>query len=274
MSAQTSDINNLAHVKYIVGVASGKGGVGKSTVAAALALSLQQQGFKVGLLDADIYGPSQALLFGVVANTRPSMVAGGGFMPIEAEGIATMSMAYLVTDKTPMVWRGPMASGALQQMLLQTAWGELDILLVDLPPGTGDIQLTLTQRVPMAGAVVITTPQDLAVLDAQKAIEMFRKVNVPVLGLIENMSYHQCSACGQQDHIFGIGGGHRLEQCYDVPLLTCLPLSADMQVNDQQPLTLSTQHLWFDRINTAAQSLMSTLVASNESLPVIRDLDE
>jgi ATP-binding protein involved in chromosome partitioning len=215
----------LQRVANIIAVASGKGGVGKSTTAANLALALQAEGARVGLLDADIYGPSLGLLLGVSEGTRPEVVNEKFFVPVEAQGLALMSMALLTTDRTPMVWRGPMASGALQQMLTQTRWPELDYLLIDMPPGTGDIALTLSQQVPLAGAVIVTTPQDLALLDAQKGIEMFRRVDVPVLGIIENMSVHVCSACGHAEPLFGAGGGLRMAEQYGVPMLGALPLS-------------------------------------------------
>ena len=214
----------LTQVKNIIAVASGKGGVGKSTTAVNLALALQQTGQKVGLLDADIYGPSIAMMLGVAENTRPQAVDEKYFKPIQAYGLSTMSMAYLVTDKTPMAWRGPMAAGALQQLLQQTAWGELDVLVVDMPPGTGDIQLTLAQKAQVAGAIIVTTPQDIALLDAQKGIEMFLKVNIPVLGIVENMAVHICSQCGHGEHIFGDGGGARVADEYGTKLLGSLPL--------------------------------------------------
>jgi len=214
----------LTQVKNIIAVASGKGGVGKSTTAVNLALALQQAGQKVGLLDADIYGPSIAMMLGVEENTRPQAVDEKYFKPIQAHGLSTMSMAYLVTDKTPMAWRGPMAAGALQQLLQQTAWGELDVLVVDMPPGTGDIQLTLAQKAQVAGAVIVTTPQDIALLDAQKGIEMFLKVDIPVLGIVENMAIHICSQCGHGEHIFGDGGGARVADKYGTKLLGSLPL--------------------------------------------------
>lgn len=220
----------LPGVKHIIAVASGKGGVGKSTVSANLALALAAEGQSVGLLDADIYGPSQGLMMGVPEGTRPE-VADNMLQPIVAHGLQVMSMGFVTTDKTPAVWRGPMASGALQQLLTQTAWHDLDILVVDFPPGTGDIQLTMAQRVPMDGAVIVTTPQDIALLDARKGIEMFRKVEVPVLGIVENMSTHICSNCGHEEAIFGSGGGAGIAAEYDTRLLGQLPLS--MAVREQ-----------------------------------------
>lgn len=214
----------MQKVKKIIAVASGKGGVGKSTTAVNLALALQKLGNKVGVLDADIYGPSVGMMLGVAEGTKPEVKNGNSFVPIIAHGLQTMSMAYLVTDKTPMVWRGPMASGALQQILTQTLWEDLDYLVVDMPPGTGDIQLTLAQKANIDGAVIVTTPQDLALLDAKKGIEMFQKVNVPVLGIVENMAVHICSNCGHKEHIFGEEGGKLLANDYQVEVLGQLPL--------------------------------------------------
>lgn len=219
----------IENVKHIIAVASGKGGVGKSTTAVNLALALKKLGKKVGMLDADIYGPSQAMMLGE-ENTRPKMRDPQTMIPVKAHGIYSMSMAYLVTNQTPMVWRGPMASGALQQMLHQTDWPELDILIVDMPPGTGDIQLTLAQKVAVAGAIIVTTPQDIALLDAIKGIEMFQKVNIPVLGVVENMSVHICSHCGHKEAIFGEGGGERAAAQYHTELLGRLPLSLDIRL--------------------------------------------
>ncbi|MFC3392710.1 iron-sulfur cluster carrier protein ApbC [Aidingimonas halophila] len=212
-------------VKHIVAVASGKGGVGKSTVTANLALAMAAEGYRVGLLDADIYGPSQAQMLGIGEGVRPQQVGENGFAPLEAHGIQAMSMAFMVDVTEPMVWRGPMVAGAFQQLLNQTVWNDLDYLFIDMPPGTGDIQLTLAQKVPVSGAVIVTTPQDIALLDARKGIEMFRKVNVPVLGIVENMSLHVCSRCGHSEPIFGEGGGERIAAQYDTRLLGQLPLT-------------------------------------------------
>ena len=221
----------LPQVKNVIAVASGKGGVGKSTTAINLALALQQEGARVGVLDADIFGPTQSILSGVAANTRPEVKDQKMFIPIKAHGLQMMSMGFLMTEQTPAVWRGPMASGALQQMLTQTAWEDLDYLIVDMPPGTGDIQLTLCQSCPLTAAVIVTTPQDIALLDAIKGIEMFRKVDVPILGIIENMSTHICSNCGHAEAIFGEGGGDKVSKDYQAPLLGRLPL--DIQIRQQ-----------------------------------------
>ncbi len=215
----------LAQVKNIVAVASGKGGVGKSTTTVNLAIALAKDGARVGLLDADIYGPSQGLMLGVAEGTRPETIDNKWFVPIEAHGVSSMSMAYLVTEDTPMVWRGPMVAGALVQILNQTRWGELDYLLIDMPPGTGDVQLTLSQKYPVSGAVIVTTPQDIALADAKKGVEMFRKVNIPVLGMVENMSMHICSQCGHAEPIFGTDGADRLAETYQTRVLGSLPLA-------------------------------------------------
>jgi ATP-binding protein involved in chromosome partitioning len=218
----------LVGIKNIVAVASGKGGVGKSTVAANLALAWAAQGARVGLLDADIYGPSQPLMLGLEGQ-RPGSPDGKTLLPLQAHGIAAMSIGFLVDAEQPMVWRGPMVTQALTQLLSETRWGELDYLVVDMPPGTGDIQLTLAQRVPVSGAVIVTTPQDIALADARKGLKMFEKVSVPVLGIVENMSLHVCSNCGHVEHIFGAGGGQRMAEQYGVNLLGELPLDAKIR---------------------------------------------
>ena len=219
----------LSGVKHVIAIASGKGGVGKSTTAVNLALALASAGNKVGIVDADIYGPSVPLMLGVPENTRPKVIKDKFFSPIEALGLKSMSIGYLITKDTPVVWRGPMASGALLQILTQTAWGELDYLVVDMPPGTGDIQLTLAQKAQLSGALIVTTPQDIALLDARKAIEMFSKVNIPVLGIIENMAVHVCSQCGHHEHIFGKDGAKLVASEYDAKVLGSLPLSLDIR---------------------------------------------
>lgn len=220
-------VQSLPNIKNIIAIASGKGGVGKSTVAVNLALALQAQGANVGLLDADIYGPSQPLMLGV--ETKPVIREDKKIEPIEVYGLQTMSIGYLIDAQTPAVWRGPMVSGALQQMLNSTDWRDLDYLLIDLPPGTGDVQLTLAQKVPVCGVVVVTTPQDVALIDVTKAIGMFTRVKVPILGVVENMSMHVCSNCGQHDHIFGVGGGEVLAQKHNVHLLGSLPIERSIR---------------------------------------------
>lgn len=219
------NLKPLGEIRNIVAVASGKGGVGKSTVAVNLALAWSAQGARVGVLDADIYGPSQPLMLGL-AGQRPTLAEGQRLRPLTAHGLAAMSIGFLVDAEQPMVWRGPMVTQALTQLLEQTQWGTLDYLVVDMPPGTGDIQLTLSQRVPVAGAVIVTTPQDIALADARKGLKMFEKVAVPVLGIVENMSVHICSNCGHTEHVFGAGGGARMAQDYGVRLLGELPLDA------------------------------------------------
>jgi ATP-binding protein involved in chromosome partitioning len=216
-------------VKNIVAVASGKGGVGKSTVTVNLALAMAAEGHRVGILDADIHGPSQARMLGVDEGARPESAGENLMKPLRAHGLQAMSMAFMVDTREPMVWRGPMIAGAFQQLLTQTQWDDLDVLFVDMPPGTGDIQLTLAQKVPVDGAVIVTTPQDIALLDARKGIEMFRKVNVPVFGIAENMSLHHCSNCGHQEPIFGEGGGERIAAEYDTQVLGRLPLTLSIR---------------------------------------------
>ena len=219
----------LPNVKNIIAVASGKGGVGKSTTAVNLALALAAEGASVGLLDADIYGPSQPMMMGIEG--RPESVDGKNMEPMENYGIQVMSIGFLVAQDEAMIWRGPMATQALEQLLRQTNWKDLDYLIVDMPPGTGDIQLTLSQRVPMTGAVIVTTPQDIALLDAKKGIKMFEKVGVPILGIVENMAVHICSQCGHAEHIFGEGGGKKMAADYKMDYLGALPL--DMQIRLQ-----------------------------------------
>jgi len=230
----------VAGVKNIIAVASGKGGVGKSTTSVNLALALAAEGARVGLLDADIYGPSQAQMMNI-AGKRPETLDGKRIVPIESYGIQVISMGNLVTDNTPMVWRGPMVSGALQQLLLNTQWDQVDYLIIDMPPGTGDIPLTLSQQVPVTGSVIVTTPQDIAVLDAKKGIEMFRKVNIPIFGLVENMAVHVCSNCGHEEHIFGENGASELSERYEVPVLGSLPLDATIreQTDSGSPTVIS-----------------------------------
>ncbi len=219
----------LPNVKNIIAVASGKGGVGKSTTAVNLALALAAEGAKVGILDADIYGPSQPMMMGIEG--RPESVDGQTMEPLENYGVQVISIGFLVDKDEAMIWRGPMATQALEQLLRQTNWKDLDYLIVDMPPGTGDIQLTLSQRVPMTGAVIVTTPQDIAPLDARKGIKMFEKVGVPILGIVENMAVHVCSNCGHVEHIFGAEGGKRMAAEFDMAYLGALPLN--LQIREQ-----------------------------------------
>ena len=223
----------LPGVHNLIAVASGKGGVGKSTVAVNFALALNAEGARVGLLDADIYGPSQPRMLGLVGR-RPETRDGKLLEPLVAYGLEAMSIGFLVDEQQPMAWRGPMVTSALNQLLTQTRWGDLDYLIVDMPPGTGDIQLTLAQRVPVSGAVIVTTPQDIALADARKGLEMFQKVHVPVLGVVENMSLHICSRCGHEEHIFGEHGGRNLSEQYGVPLLGSLPLDRRIREETDQ----------------------------------------
>ena len=216
-------------VRNVIAVGSGKGGVGKSTTAVNLALALATEGARVGLLDADVYGPSIPAMLGL--SGRPDSPDNKSIEPMRAFGVEAMSIGLLVDQDTPMIWRGPMATSALMQLFNDTLWGDLDYLLIDLPPGTGDIQLTLAQKIPVAGAVIVTTPQDIATLDAKKALKMFEKVEVPVLGIVENMAVHTCSNCGHVEHLFGQGGGERMAAQYGVPLLGSLPL--DIAIREQ-----------------------------------------
>ncbi len=222
-------VKPIPGIKNIIAVASGKGGVGKSTTAVNLALALAAEGAKVAMLDADIYGPSQPTMLGITG--RPESKDGKTLEPMEGHGIQAMSVGFLIDVETPMVWRGPMVTQALEQLLKETRWQDVDYLVVDLPPGTGDIQLTLAQRVPVTGAVIVTTPQDIALLDARKGLKMFEKVGIPILGIVENMSIHICSNCGHAEHIFGAGGGERMCKDYDTEFLGGLPL--DIKIREQ-----------------------------------------
>lgn len=224
-----SGVKLISGVKNVIAVASGKGGVGKSATAVNLALALAAEGASVGILDADIYGPSQPQMLGIT--DRPQSLDGKTMEPIQAHGIQAMSIGLLIDAETPMVWRGPMVTQALQQLLNDTRWQDVDYLIVDLPPGTGDIQLTLAQKVPVTGAVIVTTPQDIALLDARKGLKMFEKVGIPILGIVENMSTHICSQCGHTEHIFGSGGGEKMCKDYETEFLGSLPL--DIKIREQ-----------------------------------------
>ncbi len=217
----------LPGVKNIIAVASGKGGVGKSTTAVNLALALAAEGAQVGILDADIYGPSQPMMLGITG--RPDSIEENTIEPMEAYGLQASSIGFLIDDDAPMVWRGPMVTSALEQLLRQTRWRDLDYLIVDMPPGTGDIQLTLAQKVPVTGSVIVTTPQDIALLDARKGLKMFEKVGVPIIGIIENMSTYVCTKCGHEEHVFGTGGGEKMCKEYAVDFLGSLPLNLSIR---------------------------------------------
>ncbi len=227
--AVQQNLKPLPGIKNIIAVASGKGGVGKSTTAVTLALALKAEGAEVGILDADIYGPSVPRMLG--CHGQPESTDGKSLEPMVGHGIQSMSIGYLIEEDTPMIWRGPMVTQALEQLLNDTRWRDVDYLVVDLPPGTGDTQLTLAQRIPVSGAIIVTTPQDIALLDARKGLKMFEKVEVPVLGIVENMSIHICSQCGHAEHIFGAGGGERMAQEHGVDLLGSLPL--DIHIREQ-----------------------------------------
>ncbi len=217
----------LPNVKNIIAIASGKGGVGKSTTAVNLALALAAEGAQVGILDADIYGPSQPMMLGITG--RPESIEENTIEPMEGHGLQASSIGFLIEEDAPMVWRGPMVTSALEQLLRQTRWRDLDYLIVDMPPGTGDIQLTLSQKVPVTGAVIVTTPQDIALLDARKGLKMFEKVGVPIVGIIENMSTYVCTKCGHEEHIFGSGGGEKMCKEYSVDFLGALPLNLSIR---------------------------------------------
>jgi ATP-binding protein involved in chromosome partitioning len=221
----------LKGVKNIIMVASGKGGVGKSTTAINLALALRQEGASVGILDADIYGPSMSTMLGIPPETKPELIDDKYVQPIKKYGLKSMSVGYMSKEKTPMIWRGPMATKALQQLLELTLWGELDYLIIDMPPGTGDIHISLAQKVNVSAAVVVTTPQEMALTDARKGLEMFNKVGIPVLGVVENMATHRCSNCGVEEHIFGTGGASKLAAEYGVDLLASLPLDSQVRAH-------------------------------------------
>jgi ATP-binding protein involved in chromosome partitioning len=238
-AAADPKVAGIPGVKHIIAVASGKGGVGKSTTSVNLALAFQANGLKVGILDADIYGPSMPRLLGITG--RPQPVQGNILNPMEGYGLKVMSMGFLVEEDTPMIWRGPMVMSAITQMLKEVAWGELDLLVVDMPPGTGDAQLTMAQQVPLAGAVIVSTPQDLALIDARKGLNMFRKVDVPVLGIVENMSYFECPSCGERSDIFGHGGARMEAEKLGVPFLGEVPLHMDIREKSDsgQPVVIS-----------------------------------
>lgn len=264
-NAPTPDKAGIPGIKSIIAVASGKGGVGKSTTSVNLALGLQATGLKVGILDADIFGPSMPRLLGI--SSRPQQVSGRIIKPIEGFGLKVMSMGFLVDEETPMIWRGPMVISALTQMLREVEWGDLDVLVVDMPPGTGDAQLTMAQQVPLAGAVIVSTPQDLALIDARKGLNMFRKVDVPLLGIIENMSFFICPKCGEQHNIFGNGGAMKEAERIGVPYLGAVPLHMDIRSNSDAgtPVVVSAPDGPHAKIyREIAQKLLDRLSAEKE----------
>ena len=229
-SYETQGVEALPGVKNIIAVASGKGGVGKSTTAVNLALALKSEGANVAILDADIYGPSQPRMLGA-KDLRPQESEGGNMKPVMAHGLQSMSIGFLVDEASPMVWRGPMVTQALEQLLKNTEWDDIDYMIIDMPPGTGDTQLTLSQKIPVSGAVIVTTPQDIALIDAQKGLAMFEKVNIPILGIVENMSIHICSKCNHAEEIFGHGGGKYMAKNSDTNFLGALPLQLDIRTD-------------------------------------------
>jgi len=258
-------LNTLDHIKHIICVSSGKGGVGKSTTAVNLSLALARSGQKVGLLDADIYGPSIPLMMGVAEGVRPEIRDQKFIVPIQAHGIECNSMGFLVDARTAMVWRAPMIVSAFNQILNDSAWSDLDYLIIDMPPGTGDIQLSLAQSTRVTGAIVVTTPQDVALLDARKGIEMFNKVGVPILGVVENMSTHTCSQCGHEEAVFGTGGGDRLAADYGVAVLARLPLQLEIreQTDSGNPVVASNpEGMAAQHYMSLAAELMSRLQSS------------
>lgn len=273
-----TEAQQIGDVKNVIAVASAKGGVGKSTVAANIALGLRAEGARVGMLDADIYGPSQPRMLGIEG--KPSSPDGQTLLPLTGHGIEAMSIGFLVDPESPMIWRGPMVTQALEQMLYNTQWGALDYLIVDLPPGTGDIQLTLAQKVPLSGAVIVTTPQDIALLDARKGLKMFEKVSVSVLGVVENMSVHVCSECGHAEPIFGEGGGADMAEEYGSRLLGQLPLERDirMQADSGEPSVVAapdskTAALFRELARRAAAGLSRTDVLP-KGFPNIRIVED
>ncbi|CAN7153942.1 iron-sulfur cluster carrier protein ApbC [Pseudoxanthomonas sp. LjRoot168] len=255
-------------VRNVIAVGSGKGGVGKSTTSVNLALALAAEGARVGVLDADVYGPSVPAMLGLAG--RPDSPDNKSIEPMRAFGVEAMSIGLLVDQDTPMIWRGPMATSALMQLFNDTLWGDLDYLLIDLPPGTGDIQLTLAQKIPVAGAVIVTTPQDIATLDAKKALKMFEKVEVPVLGIVENMAVHTCSNCGHVEHLFGQGGGERMAAQYGVPLLGSLPL--DIAIREQgdagQPVVVAAPDSAVTQAYRQTARVMAATLAQRPRAPL------
>ncbi len=275
-SHQQQKIPSLRHVKHVIMVASGKGGVGKSTTAVNIALALEQEGAKVGLLDADIYGPSMPILCQLVDHDI-QVTPENHMKPAMQYGLAVQSIGFLVKPEQAQIWRGPMASQTLLQLIQETSWPELDYLIVDLPPGTGDIQLTLSQKLNLSGAIIVTTPQDLATADAEKGIVMFNRVHVPILGLVENMSYHRCTQCGHEEHIFGKEGGSSIAERYDVPILGYLPLHQSIRESADQGCPIVVKDVYSDLSRTyreIAQKAVAHLTKHSDITNVSIDLTE
>lgn len=278
MAKVQTGAERIENVGNIIAVASAKGGVGKSTTAANLALALRAEGARVGVLDADIYGPSQPRMLGI--DGQPETIGDKAFKPMSGHGISAMSIGFLVDTESPMIWRGPMVTQALEQMLYSTRWPQLDYLVVDLPPGTGDIQLTLAQKVPLSGAIIVTTPQEIALLDARKGLKMFEKVSVPILGIVENMSLHVCSSCGHEEPIFGSGGGERMAADYNVRLLGQLPLELAIrtQADSGEPTVVadpdSSAAVRYREIARRAAAALSLESALPQGFPGIRIVED
>ena len=262
-------------IKYIIAIASGKGGVGKSTLTTNLALSLSKKNIKIGILDADIYGPSQPTMLGV-RDKKPEQTGNGKITTINNYGIKCMSIGFLIEEEKPMIWRGPMVQGALEQLIKDVDWGELDILFVDMPPGTGDVQLTMSQRVPLTGAIIVSTPQDIALIDARKGLNMFKKVEVPIIGIIENMSYYKCPNCNEKTMLFGNGGAKTTANEMNVPFLGEVPLDIEIRINSDkgQPNKLfsenSKQSLYFDKISNKILNFIEEANQNISNEPIIK----
>ncbi len=271
------EMEALAGIKHVIAIASGKGGVGKSTTTVNLALALAKEGYKVGVLDADIYGPSIPIMLGL-SDFTPQAVGEKQMTAANAYGIVAQSIGFIIKSEDAAVWRGPMAAGALTQLINETQWPELDYLIVDLPPGTGDIQLTLSQKIPLTGAIIVTTPQDIALADARKGINMFQKVNVPILGLIENMSFHICSNCDHKEHIFGTDGGKRTAEKYLIPFLGAIPLHVQVReaMDSGQPLIVSDPDSAFSELyqEVARKTIVEVASQQNSSVSISISDDE
>lgn len=276
---QENNVNKIGikprGVKHIIAIASGKGGVGKSTLTTNLALSLSNKNFKIGILDADIYGPSQPRMLGL-SDKKPKQTAAGKISTVDKYNIKCMSIGFLIDEDKPMVWRGPMVQGALEQLIKDVEWGELDILLIDMPPGTGDVQLTMSQRVPLSGAIIVSTPQDIALIDARKGLNMFKKVNVPIVGIVENMSYYICPNCDSKAQIFGHGGAKQTSENMSVKFLGEIPLDIKIRINSDQGepnktlLENESSGIYYDEISEQLIKFIEKIEQDNIEEPVIK----